>query len=76
MAAAERHAADIWRTSGRHRNGRRGRWWRKLGVKLLTTFRTIEKNAANAASREVELLAALVQQDAAPRGKVRKSPAA
>jgi molybdate transport system regulatory protein len=48
----------------------------ELGVKLLTTFRTIEKNAANAASREVELLAALVQQDAAPRGKVRKSPAA
>jgi molybdate transport system regulatory protein len=41
----------------------------ELGNKLLRTYRSIEKNAARAAESDMQALAALVQKNAAPRGK-------
>jgi molybdate transport system regulatory protein len=40
----------------------------ELGARLLTTFRAIEKKATSAVGSEMQALAALVQNDAAPRG--------
>jgi molybdate transport system regulatory protein len=44
----------------------------EVGKRLLKTYRTIEKNAADAVNGEVQSLSALVQQDAAPRSKSRR----
>ena len=40
-----------------------------LGVKLIKAYRTIEVRAAEAAGQEMQMLAALVQKDARPRGR-------
>jgi molybdate transport system regulatory protein len=48
-----------------------------LGVKLIKAYRTIEVRAAEAAGQEMQMLAALVQKDARPRGRrAPKSPPA
>ena len=39
------------------------------GVKLIKAYRTIEVRAAEAAGQEMQMLAALVQKDARPRGR-------
>jgi molybdate transport system regulatory protein len=41
----------------------------ELGTKLFRTYRTVEKTAARAVESDMLALAALVQKDAAPRGK-------
>jgi molybdate transport system regulatory protein len=41
----------------------------ELGNKLLRTYRAVEKTAARAVESDMLALAALVQKDAAPRGK-------
>ncbi len=41
----------------------------ELGSKLLKTFRTVESRATRAAESEMQMLAALVQKDAVPRGR-------
>jgi molybdate transport system regulatory protein len=49
----------------------------ELGIKLIKAYRTIESRAARAAEEEMQMLAAMVQKDAAPRGKrAPKSPPA
>jgi molybdate transport system regulatory protein len=45
----------------------------ELGGRLLKTYRAIEKNAASAVDSEIQSLSALVQNDAAPRGKSRRA---
>ena len=41
----------------------------ELGVKLIKAYRTIEVRAVEAAGQEMQMLAALVQKDARPRGR-------
>ncbi len=45
----------------------------ELGGRLLKTYRAIEKNASSAVDSEIQSLSALVQNDAAPRGKTRRA---
>lgn len=45
-----------------------------LGTKLIRAYRAVELHAANAAGEEMQMLASLVQKDAAPKKKGARKP--